>query len=275
VDQGMGVAVVRALEYFFPFFLLMLGNQSMYQKFFSAKSERDARIAVIGWIVGTLVLETLIVAIAVFGAALFLHQPREALNPREIIPYSARHGLPPLVGALLMAATFAKVVSTANNYLFSPATNLVNDIYTRFINKAASNRNVLLVSRLLVVALGLWALVQAVHLESILRKALYAYTIYSAAITPVVMAAFFWKRATATGAVASLACGTAISVFWNYQQELLDAQRATMLPAGWLQRDAIFPALLVSVLALIGVSLLTRAPARERWAPFFADETQA
>ena len=39
----------------------------MYQKFFSAKSEKDARISVVGWILGTLVLETLIVAIAVFG----------------------------------------------------------------------------------------------------------------------------------------------------------------------------------------------------------------
>ena len=51
--------------------LLMLGNQVMYQKFFSAKSEKDARISVVGWIVGTVVLETLIVAIAVIGSALY------------------------------------------------------------------------------------------------------------------------------------------------------------------------------------------------------------
>ena len=62
---------VRALEFLVPTLLLMLGNQVMYQKFFSAKSERDARASVVGWILGTLLLETLIVAIAVFGSALY------------------------------------------------------------------------------------------------------------------------------------------------------------------------------------------------------------
>ncbi len=49
----------------------MLGNQVMYQKFFSARTERDARVSVVGWTLGTLLLETLIVAIAVFGRALY------------------------------------------------------------------------------------------------------------------------------------------------------------------------------------------------------------
>src|SRR5450631_1130785 len=54
------LTLVRALEFLVPTMLLMLGNQVMYQKFFSAKTERDARISVVGWTVGTLVLETLI-----------------------------------------------------------------------------------------------------------------------------------------------------------------------------------------------------------------------
>ena len=143
-------ALIRALEYFFPTFLLMIGNQSMYQKFFSAKSERDASVAVVGWVFGTVVLETLIVALAVVGSGLFAHSsvPAPDFAPREIIPFTARHFLPPLVGALLMGAVFAKVISTANNYLFSPATNLINDVYTRFIRPDASQKNVLLVSRL-------------------------------------------------------------------------------------------------------------------------------
>src|SRR6202012_1938623 len=58
----------QATELFLPTMLLMLGNQSMYQKFFSAKSEKAARNAVVGWIIGTLALETAIVALAVFGS---------------------------------------------------------------------------------------------------------------------------------------------------------------------------------------------------------------
>ncbi len=93
-------------------------HQVMYQKFFSAKSEKDARVSVIGWIVGTVILETLIVAIAVFGRALY-PTGEVALHPREIIPYTARHGLPAVLGAILLGAVFAKVISTASNYLFS------------------------------------------------------------------------------------------------------------------------------------------------------------
>jgi Na+/proline symporter len=165
-----------------------------------------------------------------------------------------------------MGAVFAKVISTANNYLFSPATNLVNDVYTRFINKTATDKQVLLVSRLIVVGLGIWALLQGVQLESILQKALYAYTIYSAAITPVVMAAFFSKRVTAAGAVSSIAAGTFVTVFWEQFTKLLPAT------SWWAPRDAIVPALLASLFCLVIVSLFTRAPRHEQWAPFFAEE---
>ena len=75
--------LLQALELFIPTMLLMLGNQSMYQKFFSARSERDARNAVVGWIIGTVILETIIIVLAVTASVLFptgeVHQ-----RPREI-----------------------------------------------------------------------------------------------------------------------------------------------------------------------------------------------
>ena len=159
------------MEFLVPTMLLMLGNQVMYQKFFSAKSEKDARISVVGWILGTILLETLIVAIAVFGSALY-PTGEVARQPYEIIPYTARHGLPALMGALLLGAVFAKVISTASNYLFSPATNLIEDVFVRYIAPDASNKRVLIVSRLAVVLLGCWALYQAIYAPSILAKML-------------------------------------------------------------------------------------------------------
>ena len=90
--------VCACLEFLVPTMLLMLGNQVMYQKFFSAKSEKDARISVVGWIIGTLLLETLIVAIAVFGSRALSQRAKSHCHPREIIPYTARHGLPAVLG---------------------------------------------------------------------------------------------------------------------------------------------------------------------------------
>lgn len=252
---------VRALELFLPTCLLMLGNQSMYQKFFSAKTEKDATRAVVGWFIGILILETVIVALAVVGSSLFatgeVHE-----NPREILAYSALHGLPRLIGAIMVGAIFAKVISTANNYLFSPATNLINDVFVRYIRPEASNKSILLVSRLLVVLLGVWSLLQSLGTRSVLERALYAYTIYSAALTPVILAAFFWKRATAAGAVSSIFAGTFVTVFWNS----VFVHQA--LPSAISERDAILPALVASLLCLVGVSLLTPRPSEKQLAPF-------
>jgi Na+/proline symporter len=258
-------SLMRALELFLPTMLLMLGNQSMYQKFFSAKSEKAARQAVVGWVIGTIILESIIVALAVVASVVFptgeVHD-----HPREVIAWSALHGLPVWLGALLLGAVFAKIISTANNYLFSPATNLVNDVFIRYVSRNASNRRVLLVSRLMVVLLGLWALYQALGTTSVLQKALYAYTIYSAALTPVILAAFYSRRANAYGAVSAIAAGTFVTVFWD--TGLVHRH----LPAMLAERDAIFPALLSALACLIVVSALTPPPRPEQIAPFFPEE---
>jgi SSS family solute:Na+ symporter/sodium/proline symporter len=96
----------------------------------------------------------------------------------------------------------------------------------------------------------------------VLKKSLYAYTIYAAALTPVILAAFFWKRATASAAVVSIAVGTVVTVLWD------TAFIHAHVPAVLAQRDAIFPALFASLLALIVVSLLTPPPNPEQLRPF-------
>jgi SSS family solute:Na+ symporter/sodium/proline symporter len=106
----------------------------------------------------------------------------------------------------------------------------------------------------MVILLGLWALYQGLHTESVLKKALYAYTIYSAALTPVILAAFYWRRATASAAVASIFTGTFVTVTWD------TAFIHTHVPAILADRDAIFPALIASLLCLFIVSLLTPPP---------------
>lgn len=239
----------RALGLLLPTMLLLIGNQGMYQKFFSARSERDAKLSVYGWIAGTLLLETLLITLAVIGSSKFRID-----NPREIIPTSAKLGLPAIAGAILLGGIFAKVISTANNYLFSPSTNLIHDVYERFIYREASERHSLIVSRVVVVLLGLFALLQASHFESILNAALYAYTVYGAAVTPAVLAVFFWKRANTAGAISSIALGTTITVGWN------------LAGIAWL--DAVYPALAASVASLVLVSLATPPPRPEQIRPF-------
>jgi SSS family solute:Na+ symporter len=246
----------RAFGTLLPTMLLLIGNQGMYQKFFSARSERDAKIAVGGWIIGTVLLETLLVMLAVIGSSLY-----KTDSPREIIPLTARQGLPAVFGALLMGGIFAKVISTANNYLFSPATNLVHDVYERFINPHATQKQSLLMSRALVVALGIVALLLAAQFSSVLNAALYAYTIYGSAVTPAVMAVFFWNRTTTAGAVSSIVAGTVVTAGWNIAQVMK-----------WTTSDldAVYPAVIASVVLLVVVSLATPPPGPEKLRPFMS-----
>ena len=108
-------------------------------------------------------------------------------------------------------------------------------------------------SRLIVVLLGLFALLQASRFESILNAAVYAYTVYGAAVTPAVMAVFFWRRATTSGAIVSIVLGAALTVGLNLVGYDL----------------AIYPALGASLLSLVLVSLLTAPPDPGKWKPFF------
>ena len=148
------LTLVRALEFMVPTMLLMLGNQVMYQKFFSAKSERDARISVVGWIVGTVVLETLIVAIAVIGSALYPHRRSGSRSPTRSSLTPRATGCP-LSWARCCSARSSPKSSPRPRIISSrrPAI-LIEDVFVRYIAPGASNKRVLIVSRLAVVLLG-------------------------------------------------------------------------------------------------------------------------
>jgi solute:Na+ symporter, SSS family len=248
---------LEVMGFFVPTLMLMIGNQSTYQKFFSARSAREARLSVVGWVCGTVVLETVIVLVAIAGGILFLPVVHSGKLPAwGIIPYTARHGLIPWAGAIFLGAIFAKVISTGNNYLFSPATSVVHDLFQRFVLKKSGDRALLLLSRTVVVILGFAALVQAFQ-PSILAEAVYAYDVYGAGITPAVIAAFFWKRTTAAGGLSSICAGTCVALLWKI--------------AGY-HFPMIFPALAASLAALILVSYLTPPPSPAQWQPFFRKE---
>ncbi len=237
----------EAFGYSLPTMLLLLGESGMYQRFFSARNPETARRSVIGWIIGTIIVETLVVVLAVIGSAGF-----KDINAEMVILHALRYGVPTAVGCFLLAAIVAVIVSTADSFLLVPATNVVRDIYQRFINPEVPPKKLVLYSRLVVIALGLVAFLQVRFFTRVLEMALYAYTMYGVGITPAVMAAFFWKRATASGGTASIAAGMAVTLIWEI------GGRPFGIPT-------VYPALGGSLLALITVSLLTPPPDPGKW----------
>ena len=94
--------------------------------------------------------------------------------------------------------------------------------------------------------------------------------IYGASLTPSLLAAFLWKRATKEGAVASIMTGASITIIWTY-----------FLP-NWsgfnnlnpLLQELTYPAAGLSIIVLIIVSLFTPAPKKEVYEQFFNDSNK-
>jgi len=260
---------VWAMGVFFPTFFLLLGESSMYQKFFSAKDESSARKAVIGMVVGVVVLETLLCALAVVGSAKYITLPPflgadgtlDKAATETIILQLARFDLPLIAGMVLLCAAVAMMLSTATSFLMIPSTNVARDIYQRFVNPEVSQKAIVTFQRLAIVVLGIVAYVVATFFKSILDMAFTAYSMVGAGITPALLAAFLWKRVTVQGGVASILAGLIVPLVITIAN--------FALPEPLLETDyMILPAAALSIASLVVVSLMTAPSEEAKWRPF-------
>jgi Na+/proline symporter len=156
------------------------------------------------------------------------------------------------------------------NYLLSPSTNIMRDIVQRFFKKDASEKNMVALQKVFVVILGVLAFFLAVGMKSVLSTAFFAYTIYGVAITPALIAALAWKRATKAGGLVSIVSGTAMCIILYIMTKVLPPER--VIDGDPWGIPIIYPALVVSLGSLILVSLLTKKPKPEELKTFFPDK---
>lgn len=255
---------LQALGLFLPTMFLLMGEANMYQKFFSARDERAARWAVVGWIVGTIVVETLIDSVGVFGSLQVAGL--DTAGSEAIVVRVATDVLPVALGLLLVCGAAAIIVSTANSFLLTPATNLVRDVYQRFVNPQATDRQLLVYTRVMVVLLGAAGFIALGFFQTILQMALWAYTMYGAGITPALLAALTWRRATRLAGVLSILAGMLTTLGWEIAGMVMATEGAG--PVYPLGLQTVYPALLLSIATLVIVSLITPPPSRDDLAPF-------
>ncbi len=260
---------IWAMGVFLPTFFLLLGESSIYQKFFSAKDEGTARRAVIGMIVGVVIIESALALLSVVGSAkysslapfLLPDGTLDKATTETIILQLARFDLPTFAGVLMMCAAVAIILSTANTFLMVPSTNIARDIYQRFLNPKVSEDTIIWFQRFWIVVLGVTAFVIANFFKSILDMAFTAYTMVGAGITPALLAAFLWKRVTVAGGVSSIAAGMGVTLIVTVANFIL---AEPLMETDYI----ILPAAAASILALIIVSLATPPSPDEKWKPF-------
>ena len=90
------------------------------------------------WIVGTIVVETIVICIAVYACLVDNVEHQMHWSGRSLVLNAARYMTPGPVGVLLLAAACAVVLSTGMNYLLSSSSNVIRDIYQKLINPASN-----------------------------------------------------------------------------------------------------------------------------------------
>ncbi len=271
---------LKGFSYFLSTLMLLMGVQSMYQKFYAAESPREAKRAVAIWIVGTIVVETIVIAIAVFASAYNVEHAM-SWDGRSLVLQAARHMVPGPVGVLLLGAACAVVLSTGMNYLLSSSSNVMRDIYQKMINPNADPTKMVALQKVFIVCMGFVAFLMifvptALKWQiSVLQYAYFAYTLYGVAVTPALFAALTWKRATRAGGLASIIGGTLATIFLELvlprvaPSVMVAASANSYFGADPWGIPSIYPAALISIGALVVVSLMTAKPTEEELAPLF------
>jgi SSS family solute:Na+ symporter/sodium/proline symporter len=263
-----------------PTFLLLMSESSIYQKFSSANNEKNARRAVLGMFIGVVLVESLMMLIALVGFAIYADDPRFFLADgsvnramaEEIILRIGFEQLPVVIGSLLLAAGAAIIISTGNTFLMVTSTNVTRDILQAFFYRNATQAQAVWMQRICIVVIGMLAYLLMSQFETILEMALISYTMIGASLSPALLAAFFWKRVTRIGGVASIASGmltvlsiAALNAIYKDSAEPLQVFGFSFP----LDTDYIaIPAVIVSVSTLIVVSLATTRPETADWREF-------
>ena len=236
-----GLSFPQLLGFFLPLFLLVLGDQNMYQRFSAAKDPNVARKSTIGFFVGSIFVISLTIILATTSIVLF-----PDIKPDTAILSLAIDGVPLVVGLLILCSAVAFIITTATSYLLSASGNIVSDLIQRSSKSKLSESKLLWYNRVIVVILGVLAYVLGQFFPSVLAIQMYSYTMYGASLTPAILATVLWKNATKAGVISSMIVGGSATMIWEIG---LDR------PLDW---NSVLFALPLSVLTLIIVSLATR-----------------
>ena len=236
-----GMSGWELLGYFLPSLALMLGDQNMLQRFASAKNSDEAKKSNIGMFIGEILVIISIVLVVTQAAKLY-----PTLDvPSNVIFQVAVDYLPLAFGALVMCACMAFIVTTADSYLLSSATNLTNDIYVKYIRKDATDKQKMLVLRGTIIVFSFIAVALTLYFPTVLSLQMTAYTMYGAAITPAILFALFSKKVTPAGGMAGILVGGLVTIIWTLMGTPYGIQCAIVaVPA--------------SVIAILIVSAVTR-----------------
>lgn len=156
----------------------------------------------------------------------------------------------PWLAGVFLAAILAAVMSTLSCQLLVCSSALTEDIYKTFFRKQASQRELVWIGRTMVLLISVIAIILALDPESkVLKMVSYAWAGFGAAFGPVIILSLIWSRMNKNGALAGILTGALTVLIWKQY--------------AWFGLYEIIPGFLFSCIAVVIVSLLTKAPSAQ------------
>lgn len=214
---------------------------------------RARRIATV-WVVISLAAAVLI---GLMGRAMFpVHETLNTASGAEnVFIVLSRHLLPPLLAGLVMAGILAATISSSDSYLLIAASAVSLNIFKGILKKDASDKQVMTMSRIILLLIAVAGVVIAMDENSVIFTIVsFAWAGFGAVFGPIMLFSLFWKRTTQAGAVAGMVTGGVMVFLWKLALKPL---------GGVFGIYELFPAFVLSCLAILLVSLLTPAPSAQ------------
>ncbi len=193
-----------------PTIMYTMIGQDFYQRLFAAKDEKTAkRASILGGVF--LIIISFFPAIVGIGAKACFP---ELTDGSLAVPNLVKEIFPIGVGAIILAALLAAIMSTADSLLTAGTAHVIKDFWIEIIypGREIDEKKMLILSRISTFALGLIALVIALSIPVIIDALIYSYTMYTAGVFIPVIGGVLWKGATRAGALSALISGALLSI---------------------------------------------------------------
>ena len=194
------------------------GMPHILVRFMSIKSpsmvKKSAVVAII-WIFVTLLATILL---AVLGRMLVGEELLSQGMQKMVFIRLARMAFPAFLAGVLMSAIIAASMSTADSQLLVASSSFTSDIYKSVLRKNASDKEVLWVGRVVILAVAVVAYFiassKAEGAQSIMNLVENAWGGFGSAFGPTILLSLFWKKFTYKGAVAGIVGGALADILW-------------------------------------------------------------
>lgn len=180
-----------------------------------------------------------IVALAYFGGGYFT-------DPEKMMPQLAQELFPAWFAGILISGALAAMMSTADSQLLVTTSAVAEDIYHQSINPHASDAQLVRLSRIVTVFVGMAAILLAQLPRSVFDKVLFAWGGLGAAFGPALVLTLWWPRTSRNGVLAGMIVGFLTVVVWD---NLLEKTGLYSLVPGF-----VFAFVAVIVVSLVGKS---------------------